>query len=541
MKMRTTILIPFALGLMVSACSTTSTSSQGQVAKSMQGTGSIELNAFVIGKKIHALEQSLSQNNAQLLALQTRLDKKDNLIADLDKGAMTAESLVTLKNEQRLRDSLESQYAELKIENDHLVNQVSSLSEENKQQIEHAEDTGDYVSSGRDFLSLNNSFQTLDSQYYALNQEYQALNKQQLSLQHQYDLLMKVNQENQQALTSLKKSNVDLTQELNESTAKNKALWWKIDSQRNSIDVLQKSTNTDIDQKQLAAMDGDALRDDIAKLSGVVAAQKVLILEYQSDIAELEASLNTDNDNGDKMALLSERLSKLVVMNASVENRLKRSQLALKVSQANQQHLASALALSKRQQASLQQQLSSLKAKMVGNKSQRMLLESQVNDLIPFQAEVSALQSQIDSGLSNVRWKIPNEIALHNNFEILVTATVDRPVSGQTYVAELIVDSAIQMVSASEAEAVLKNGELQWRWRVNGLNERPKAQLNLFISQQMNYQGQRIMRQVYRDSDAVALTNDDLIDKYGYWGLAILVGLLGGFLVGRINRKDKNS
>ncbi|MGO3344199.1 MAG: hypothetical protein ACTIM4_08745 [Marinomonas sp.] len=541
MKMRTTILIPFALGLMVSACSTTSTSSQGQVAKSMQGTGSIEPNAFVIGKKIHALEQSLSQNNAQLLALQTRLDKKDSLIADLDKSATTAESLVTLRNEQRLRDSLESQYAELKIENDHLVNQVSSLSEENKQQIEHTEDTGGYVSSGRDFLSLNNSFQTLDSQYYALNQEYQALNKQQLSLQHQYDLLMKVNQENQQALTSLKKSNADLTQELSESTAKNKALWWKIDSQRNSIDVSQKSTNTDIDQKQLAAMGGDALRDDITKLSGVVAAQKVLILEYQSDIAELEASLNTDNDNGDKMALLSERLSKLVAMNASVENRLKRSQLALKVSEANQQHLASALALSKRQQVSLQQQLSSLKAKMVGNKSQRMLLESQVNDLIPFQAEVSALQSQIDSGLSNVRWKIPNEIALHNNFEILVTATVDRPVSGQTYVAELIVDSAIQMVSASEAEAVLKNGELQWRWRVNGLNERPKAQLNLFISQQMNYQGQRIMRQVYRDSDAVALTNDDLIDKYGYWGLAILVGLLGGFLVGRINRKDKNS
>ena len=541
MKMRTTILIPFTLGLMVSACSTTSTSSQGQVAKSMQRTGSIEPNAFVIGKKIHALEQSLSQNNAQLLALQTRLDKKDSLIADLDKSATTAESLVTLRNEQRLRDSLESQYAELKIENDHLVNQVSSLSEENKQQIEHTEDTGGYVSSGRDFLSLNNSFQTLDSQYYALNQEYQALNKQQLSLQHQYDLLMKVNQENQQALTSLKKSNADLTQELSESTAKNKALWWKIDSQRNSIDVSQKSTNTDIDQKQLAAMGGDALRDDITKLSGVVAAQKVLILEYQSDIAELEASLNTDNDNGDKMALLSERLSKLVAMNASVENRLKRSQLALKVSEANQQHLASALALSKRQQVSLQQQLSSLKAKMVGNKSQRMLLESQVNDLIPFQAEVSALQSQIDSGLSNVRWKIPNEIALHNNFEILVTATVDRPVSGQTYVAELIVDSAIQMVSASEAEAVLKNGELQWRWRVNGLNERPKAQLNLFISQQMNYQGQRIMRQVYRDSDAVALTNDDLIDKYGYWGLAILVGLLGGFLVGRINRKDKNS
>ncbi|WP_133012474.1 hypothetical protein [Marinomonas flavescens] len=555
MKTRTTILIPLALGLMVSACTTTtSTSSQGQGTKLIEGTTPSQTTTEIMSKnaiftqemgknnqKIESLKQTLVINNEQLLSLQKTLDAQDKSIAALSQSPSDAESLVNIEKEKRLRESAESQYAELKIENDHLVSQIKRLEGKNTALRNKITKTIPSEQTSREFLSLNDSFQTLDSAHYALSQEYQTLGKEQRLLQQKYDSLNKENQDNQQSLVSLKKDNGRLGEIIAKARAQNSALLAEIGAQRNSIDALQKGTSTAPDQVRLDALDADQLRSEIAKLKSVIAAQKSLIADYQGDVLELTTSLSAGADNKAKIQALAKRLAALGAMNTSVNRKLTRSQSALQASLADQNMLAKSLASSQAQQAELQKQLEAIKAETKGRESQQMQLESQINNLIPFQAEVNALQSQINSGLSNVKWQVPNKMSLHNNFEILVTATVENPVAGQTYVAELVTDSAIQMVSASEAEAVLKDGQLQWRWRVSGLNERPKAKLNLFVSQQMNYQGQRIMRQVYRDSDTVALTNDDLFDKYGYWGIAILVGLLGGFLVGRINRKGKNS
>jgi hypothetical protein len=153
---------------------------------------------------------------------------------------------------------------------------------------------------------------------------------------------------------------------------------------------------------------------------------------------------------------------------------------------------------------------------------------------------MEALQAQISSRLINVRWQLPNEMALDSAFEIIVTARAQPFSSGQTYLAELITDSAIKMISDPVANAVVRSGALQWRWRVTGLHENPDAQLSLIVNQQINIQGQEITRQIYRGSESVSLLNTNLFEKYGYWAGAILFGLFGGFLVGRLNgRKNE--
>ncbi|REG85505.1 hypothetical protein [Marinomonas pollencensis] len=553
MTKRMTILIPVALGLMASACTTTTTSQSqdqgvigGEAMTDTQTNVSAQRAAITqqmsqMREEISALKKALVSNNQQLLELHTKLDQKDASIATLAASESDPEALLALTKERRLRETLESQYAELKVANDHLVHQISkwqaSLDELDSQLLSDLS----VAPSEASFLALNNSFQSLDSAHYALNQSYQALLKKQHDWQDKYALLAKENQTNQQSLSFLEQENKRLAEQIAAARSQNQILWKKVRAQRDTIDGLQKGTFGQVDQGYLDGLNTGELHTDIIKLSGVIEAQKTLIADYQDEINKQQAALQAGADNENKIQALEVSLAKLQKMNMSTQRQLAKSRSALLASQQQQSALADALSRVKSQQVVLQKQLADIEARAKNSENQRATLESQVNDLIPFQAEVNALQSQIDSGLTDVRWQIPKTMSLHNNFEILVTAKVDNPVAGQTYVAELVTDSAIQMVSASEAEAVLQNGQLQWRWRVNGLNERPKARLNLFISQQMNYQGQRIMRQVYRDSDTLALTNDDLLDKYGYWGMAILVGLLGGFLVGRINRKDKNS
>lgn len=552
MTQRMTILIPVALGLMASACTTTTTSraqDQGVTSAAVVDAGAtvtaqretITQKMSQGREKITALKKALANNNKQLLALHEALDEKDSSIGALEASESTPETLLAVTKERRLRDTLESQYAELKVENDHLIHQLEeSQSELDGLNSELLSDLLVAPSSGS-FVALNSSFQSLDSAHYALNQSYQELLKKQQDGQQKYALLAKENQTNQQSLSFLEQENKRLAQQITAARTQNKILWEKVRSQRSTINELQEGASGTVDQAYLDGLNTGELHTDIIKLSGVIEAQKTLIADYQDEIARQKAALKAGANSKNKIQSLELSLSELHKMNLSTDRQLAKSRSALLASQQQQAELAQSLARVKSQQAVLQKQLAEIEAREKNNESQRVTLESQVNQLIPFQAEVNALQAQIDSGLSNVRWQIPKTMSLHNNFEILVTATVDKPVAGQTYVAELVADSAIQMVSASEAEAVLQNGQLQWRWRVNGLNERPKATLNLFISQQMNYQGQRIMRQVYRDSDTLALTNNDLLDKYGYWGMAILAGLFGGFLVGRINRKNKNS
>ena len=172
--------------------------------------------------------------------------------------------------------------------------------------------------------------------------------------------------------------------------------------------------------------------------------------------------------------------------------------------------------------------------------STQQALESKENSGISIAAAIDALQLQLSSTLQNVQWQLPSEVSLHNNFEILVSAEVQPSLSGQSYQAELVTDSDIQMVSDSIATAVVQNGRLQWRWRVAGLNEKPDAQLNLFVSQQISFQDQTIQKQVYRGNETLSLINTNWFEKYGYWAGAILLALLGGFFIGRLNKRKNN-
>ncbi|MEC8483183.1 MAG: hypothetical protein VXY99_05120, partial [Pseudomonadota bacterium] len=163
---------------------------------------------------------------------------------------------------------------------------------------------------------------------------------------------------------------------------------------------------------------------------------------------------------------------------------------------------------------------------------------NQVNNLIPFEGAVLSLQQQLKSELSDVRWTLPTSANLHDTFEIQLSATVDQPVQGQTYFAELFTDSALSMMSSSEAEATVNQGKLNFRWRLSGLNERPNATMNVSVTQAVNYDGQMILRKVYRDTQSVELISNDWLGKYGFWVAAILGGLLIGFVGGKVGKRS---
>jgi len=205
----------------------------------------------------------------------------------------------------------------------------------------------------------------------------------------------------------------------------------------------------------------------------------------------------------------------------------------LATAQANNARLAQQLASAQASLNEKNQQVSDLNEALVKLKNDLGVLE---NDTISLQAESHSMDLQLASSMQTVNWQLPNEMALNDTFEILVTATVAQPVLGQSYEAELITDSEIKMISNSKVKANIEGGQLQWRWRVAGLNENPEAELNLLIRQQLSFKNQAIQRLVYQDSQSLALINTNLFEKYGYWAIAILLGLLGGFLIGRIGK-----
>ena len=122
MKARTTILIPITLGLMMSACSTTSRQQtdgitepvNNQIESPLQSSEvsskEIELEKVLESKVslIDTLQQQLAANKKQLFALNQSLDEKDARIAALQKSANNAESLMALEEQKKLRQALES-------------------------------------------------------------------------------------------------------------------------------------------------------------------------------------------------------------------------------------------------------------------------------------------------------------------------------------------------------------------------------------------------------------------------------------------------
>jgi hypothetical protein len=167
-------------------------------------------------------------------------------------------------------------------------------------------------------------------------------------------------------------------------------------------------------------------------------------------------------------------------------------------------------------------------------------LETQLSDLIELEAISAGLKSHLTTNLSNVLWQIPKQVELGSSFEIILNANVNDAQAGQVFIAELIGDSSLELVSSVAAEAQASNGVLQWRWRAKGVSESQTAQVNVFIHQEIQYQEDRILREVYRDQQILSLINDNLFEKYGFWIIAIFAGLMGGFVIGKLNKSDPN-
>ncbi|WP_418138833.1 hypothetical protein AB8616_05735 [Marinomonas sp. RS-M-Aa-14] len=207
MKARTTILIPITLGLMMSACSTTSRQQTDGITEPVNNQIESPLQSSEVSPKeselekaleskvslIDTLQQQLAANKKQLFALNQSLDEKDAKIAALQKSANNAENLMALEEQKKLRQALESRYAALKLDNDLLVRRISQLENEN-------------TSLKSQVSSLENMPTSQDD----FKQSYLALLSDNTELQKKYANLEADNQINQQRLSALKKENLML-------------------------------------------------------------------------------------------------------------------------------------------------------------------------------------------------------------------------------------------------------------------------------------------------------------------------------------------
>lgn len=524
MKARTTILIPIALGLMMSGCTTSSRQQSDsiieQTATSTEPVAQAPLQSSAVSAKeialenqvksknslIDSLQQQLLDNQSQLALLNKSLDEKDIIIANLQKTPSTAKSLVALEEQKKQREALESRYAALKLDNDLLKRRISQLENENtslKQQV--------------------SSLENMPTSQDAFKQSYFDLLDENTELKSKYADLEADNQSNQKRLTALKKENLILGGALSDARAQHQVLWDKIRSLgAKQPEAAKPIVNLNQPPLPLAtddmnyAKENTQMRIELANLQSQLAEQKSLIEEYKTDILKLEAALDEGADYEARWKDLDNKLAQAQQNNAELTAQLNAAGEELAESQA---------------------ELSALSARLAGT---QQALEINENGGITVAAAIEALQAQMNSSLQNLQWQLPNEMALHNNFEILVSADVRPSLSGQVYQAELVTDSDIQMISDPVASAVVQNGRLQWRWRVAGLNEKPEAQLDLFVSQQISFQDQTFQRQIYRGNETLSLINTNLFDRYGYWGIAILLGLLSGFLIGRISKSKNN-
>lgn len=544
MKVRTTILIPITLGLMMSACSTTTRQQTESVVESETSnsdvsahtptivtnistvdTSSDALEKEIASKEslINSLQLQLVNNDKQLSALDRSLDEKDKKIASLQTALSNADNLADLEKQKKSREALESSYAALKLDNDLLTRRINQLENENtslKQQV--------------------SSLESMPTSQDAFKQSYLTLLSENTDLHNKFANLEADNQSSQKQLSALKKENLILGGALSDARAQHQILWDKVHALRNAEEG---SDESDLDQIDLAnrqiepeelspefesipapiylsdngnITDDSLLRIDLINLEAQVEDQKLTIEEYQNDVLALESALDESADYEARWKSLDDKLALAIDNNALLNKQLNDAQERLANSQTEMSELS--LRLTSTQQA----------------------LQSNENSNITTAAAIESLTSQLSTTLRNVQWQVPNEIALHNTFEILVSANVQPSLAGQTYLAELVTDSDIKMISDPVATAVVQNGRLQWRWRVSGLNEKPKAQLNLFVNQQISFEGQTLDRQIYRGNETLSLINNNLFEKYGFWAIAILFGLLGGFLIGRIN-KQKNT
>ncbi|RDL46075.1 hypothetical protein DN730_03280 [Marinomonas piezotolerans] len=510
-------------------------------------------------QQIERLKRQLAQNSEQITELTQRLDEKEQQLSSLMTQENDSDWLQRIETLKAERDQLEVSYNQLRLENDQLTKKIEVLEVEKQQAL------AANASQQQDFIELNKSFRTLDSAHYALSKNYRDLSIEHAHLKSKYKTLSDQKSTLQAQYDSLNKENLKLGGALSEARAQHQVLWDKIRVQGNVINALEEqnaklerggsllvsepASRTDEDSLK----DSAALRSEITRLKAEINAQNGLISDYQNDVVALERELSTkETDLANKLSELNAKYQQAKTLNSELKADLEvlRTAIAnqdIKIQQLRQQ-LADSTALKEQYREEMatlreghvaaQAEVEQLSAEVRAVNEDKANLERQVNNLIPFEGAVMSLQQQLRSELDDVRWDLPTMANLNDAFEIQLSARVENPVQGQTYYAELFVDSALNMMSASEAEATVDNGAINFRWRLSGLNERPNAMMNVSVTQSLNYDGQTILRKVYRDHATVELVSDDWLSKYGYWLIAILAGLLVGFGVGKIGRKS---
>lgn len=558
--------VPVALGVALSACSTQTTYQDSAVQQTKlhsvpaasQNT-SEHVSSSDHRSDIEALRQQLTENADRMARLTAKLDDKDRQLSQLMQGDKEASLLLQMRQIEAECDALEIQYNQLRLENDRLTAKIERL--ENDVQIAQQTVSERQV----DFMALNKSFRTLDSAHFALSKDYRDLSVEHAHLKSQYKMLQDKNLQLAETLDTLGQENLTLGGALSEARAQHQVLWDKIRVQSNVIDTLQ-NQNAELHRKGrlVIAADDSApeaadnsaqLKAKVVRLQAELSAQNNLISGYQSDVVKLEAALQRQEDDlGNQLQSLESTYQTAAQRNRELERELaqlkqglasqetKAESLAQKLqsSAAEKQQMKAQLAELRARNDSSAQAIKTLQAQSSVQAEEKALLENQVNNLIPFEGAVLSLQNQLKSELTNVRWSLPTSANLHDTFEIQLSADVASPVQGQTYYAELFVDSALNMMSAAEAESTLNQGQLNFRWRLSGLNERPNATMNVSVTQEVNYDGEIILRKIYRDTESVELISTDWFNKYGFWGAAILGGLLLGFAVGKLGQSNRS-
>ncbi|MBJ7551942.1 hypothetical protein [Marinomonas ostreistagni] len=566
--------VPVALGVALSACSTTQTSEKDSstlIHSSMSASDTSD-QAFASNSNssklddaklleqervIRDLRKQLAQNSEKLVILTAQLDEKDRLLANLMSTDEDASQLIEIERLQNEREVLERKYNQLRLENDRLTQRVADLeSQAQKTELQ-------LVQHQSDFIELNKNFRTLDSAHYSLSKDYRDLSIKHAHLKSELESLVSENGRLLSEFNAIKQENLTLGGALSEARAQHQVLWDKIRVQSNVIDTLQaENANLNRNGSIISAsensdgsntVDTAQLESQISRLKAELNAQNSLISNYQNDVQKLEQALvRQEDDLGNQLSSVEMKYREAVAENAALNREIKTVQEMLEVSEKNAQQLQQTLQNTSAEKDAVLAQLSELKQRYAAsservqqleNQSQQQQeekarLENQVNNLIPFEGAVLSLQQQLKSELSDVRWTLPTSANLHDTFEIQLSATVDQPVQGQTYFAELFTDSALSMMSSSEAEATVNQGKLNFRWRLSGLNERPNATMNVSVTQAVNYDGQMILRKVYRDAQSVELISNDWLGKYGFWLAAILGGLLIGFVGGKVGKRS---
>lgn len=533
--------------------------------------------------KISRLESSQSYTNtAQLVEIESEKQTLSELEANYINLKLENEKLNDAINSLKIQNRLyKEQIIAHNIEVEKEIDTVSTV-----ESVADVKQDLSIIGLQRDNDLLNSTHHTLLHKYSLLDADYQALDKEYLAqkqrlaqLNKDHDALKKTNQTLESDYAVLKQKNLDLGGAISDARAQQQTLWDQIQVKDKVIASLEadnsalrdKSSSLDkLTSGQLTtalpvadnSLELGTLNAKILVLESEISAQQKLLSEYQDKLTNLEQSDDKSDLKNIEIARLGQALSDLNADHKALNYQFEQLELAQTVSREQQallrqdlataqsnlaeltqqkQDLTNELALAKEELVSLQARYEESLLALESAKETRQSLEAQLSDLIELEAISAGFKDHLATNLSNVLWQIPKQVELGASFEIILTATVNDSIAGQVFIAELIGDSSLELVSSVSAEAQASNGQIQWRWRAKGVSESQVAQVNLFIHQDIQYQEDRILKEVYRDQKVLSLVNDNLLEKYGFWIIAIFAGLMGGFLIGKLNKSQPDN